>query len=219
MKQAFLLILAFGIFFSGTFEHSPSRPVVFTYTEPHIEVSLSYEVVKDTLQTPMPTPDVPFTHLRPLRNQRKDEELPIILSKSFACSKANKIAITPHENCHSFREFMKVIDLNMKPIKDTALIYTSQYLFRSVLTKVGNYNDNPNYPYYKFRFLNAADNKLMYILGYVHNFGFVYAKCKVQVGGGQTELREWSLDKINGIPVKTFINSDKAALFRYFELL
>lgn len=220
MKRIILsLILAFAICFSGTMKHSPYRPVIFTYTEPHIEVSLNYEVVKDTMQTPLPTPDVPFTRLRPLPHQRRDEELPSVLLKAFACSKANKIAVTPHENCHSFREFMKLIDLNMKPLQDTSLIYTSRYLFKCVLTKTGNFADNSRYPYYEYRFFNAADDRLMYILGYAHNLGFVYAKCKTVTTNGEPELREWNLDKINGQPVAAFLASDKGEYFRYFELL
>lgn len=205
--------------FSADFKPAPARKMVFTYHEPHIEVNLNYEVEKDTLETPFLTPNVPFTRLKKLRAERRDESLPPLLQKSFACSKSNRIAVSTHETCYNFRDFMKLIDLNIKPVTDTAMIYTSRYVFRTVLTKVQKFHDNPNYTYYEYKFFNRADRKLMYIVGYVHQLGFVYVKSKTQLEDGRSELREWQLEKINGIPVKSFLWSEDAAKFQYFNVL
>ena len=190
--------------------------MIYTYTEPTIEVSLDYQIVKDTLVTRLKSPNVPYTRLKKVAGQRRDESLPPILQKSFSCLKS-KIALTPHETGYSFRDFMKFIDLTMTPKKDTLFCYTQRYILNCVLTEVSDYLENPEFKYYEFRFYGVADNKLIYILGYVDKVGFVYAKSKVITEDNRSELREWSLEKVNGMPIKYYLNTPQAKMFHFLE--
>ncbi len=223
MKRLVLIVFIFPVFFLwGTIVNETvsisggNTPLIYTYSEPTIEVSLDYQVVKDTLFTRLKSPDVPYTRMILMPGEREDESLPPILRKSFSCLK-NKIAITPHEKGFSFRDFKKLIDLNMDPEKDTSFIYTQRYMLNCVLTSVKNYMDHPDYQYYEFRFYNVSDKKLIYILGYVNKIGFVYAKSKIMTEDNRPELREWTLEKINGIPLKYFLDTPQAKKLCFLE--
>lgn len=222
MKRFVLIVFVFPTFLLwATISEQVSLTLkggtwVYTYTEPTIEVSLDYKVIKDTLFTRLKSPDVPYTRLAKLAGQRPDESLPPLLTRSFSCLN-HKIAVTPHETGYSFRDFKPLIDLEMEPEKDTIFVYTQRYMLNCVLSKVGYYLDNPDFRYYEFRFYHASDKKLIYILGYVDKIGFVSVKYKVILENNQPELREWSLRQINGIPIETCLKTSYIQKFQFLE--
>lgn len=195
----------------------PNRTTVFTYKEPTIDVSLYYEVQKDTLKSRMKVyPHVPYTVMKLIPNQETfGEEIPPILQKAISCHNG-RLAIAPHARCHMFKEFMQVINLKAAPIEDTLLAYTHRYMMRVVITQKKPYELAPHLMYYEIRMFNVADNRLVYILGFVENIGFTFAKCKVETYKGEFEMREWQLDKINGIPLAQYLASKPS--FAYFDI-
>lgn len=221
MKYIFFIIILFLLFYSGiSHNHTPlwGAKTVFTYEEPNIKVPLDYEVIKDTLWSRTRHPDVLHTRIRRLANlaQPAGENLPGILEKNFA-KKGNKIAITSHEKVYFYKDFFQFLNTQIKPVEDTIFVYTQRYAMRYVLAKVENYHGNPDFLYKEFHFLDAKNNRLSYILGYVDNIGFVYAKHKIIGGSGKPEMREWNLSKINQIPIKDFIANANSKYFHYFE--
>lgn len=221
MKYLILIALVVLLFFSGishTTEEMWGSKTIYTYEEPTISVKLDYEVIKDTLWSRTHHPDVLHTRMARLANpsQPTGENLPPILQKNFA-KRGSKIAITSHETTYYYKDFFQFLNININPIEDTIFVYTHRYAMRYVLAKVEYYQDNPDFLYKEFHFIDVKNNRLSYILGYVDNIGFVYAKHKIIGGSGGPEMREWQLTKINNIPIKEFLANAHSKYFHYFE--
>ncbi len=220
MKYWTTCIFVFLFFSAISHSHTPTwgAKTIFTYEEPNIHVPLDYEVIHDTLWSRTQHPDILHTRICRLPNigQPDGESLPPILEKNFA-KKGSKIAITSHETVHYYKDFFQFLKTNIKPLEDTIFVYTQRHELRYVLAKQVAYQGNPDFLYKEFHFLDAQNKHLSYILGYVENIGFVYAKHKIMGGSGKPEMREWHLTRINKIPIKDFIANAKSKDFRYFE--
>lgn len=221
MKYVLSTTILCLLFISGiSHTHTPlwGAKTIYTYEEPHIQVPLDYEVIKDTLWSRTHHPDVLHTRIHRLPNlaQPAGEELPIILQKNFA-KRGSKIAITSHETTHFYKDFFQFLKTNITPVEDTIFVYTQMYELRYVLAKQEAFQGNSEYIYKEFHFLDAKNNRMLYILGYVDNVGFVYAKHKIIGGSGKPEMREWHLTKINQIPIKAFLANVNSKSFHYFE--